>query len=186
MIFTMAAAGAAIKKIPWTVYAATGLLLLFWGWGTYKYNAGQKNVQTKWNASIERGKTIVKELKVKQKVISTVVETKYVDRVKVIHEKADVIYKDVVRYVPADLPDLPGSVRMLHDAAATNTLPGTSSFFDVAPIGVRDFTGTVVLNYEQYWITAERLKSLQSWVAQQRELSLETCKQPDVICKQDN
>jgi hypothetical protein len=171
-----------LKKIPWQVWACAGLLFLFWYYGVVSEREGKAKVQRQWTASIERGKVIVEELKNRQAVITISADTQYIDRVKVIHEKGDTIVKQVKVYVPLDLPDLPGSVRLLHDAAATNSIPDPTGIFNAAPIGVRDFTGTVVTNYETCHVTALRLRSLQDWVTAQRQAYLESCKQKDVHC----
>lgn len=135
------------KRIPWQVYALSGVLLSFWLYGKWQYEQGQEDVQKDWNASIERGKKLVQDLETKAKQINTVVETKYVDRVKVVHEKAKIITKEIPVYIPVNTPDLPGGFRLLHDAAASSTIPDRSLISTAAPVSVTTATETIVTNY---------------------------------------
>lgn len=165
-------------RIPWQVWACTGVLLLLYGsfwWGGHR-------VRVEWKASIERGKTIVEELQKKQLVVTTKVETKYVDRVKVIKEKGDTIIQKVPVYIPASTPDLPGGFRLLHDGAVLGATSESTSPTDAAPVPVRDAASTIAKNYETCHITAARLEGLQEWIREQQALYLEQCKQPGVRC----
>lgn len=182
----IAGAVAIVKKIPYQVWLLIGCGLLVWCYGTYQYKAGQANVQAKWNEAIERGKPIIEELKKKQLVIRTETKIEYVERVKTIREKGQTIYEQIPVYIPANTPDLPYAVRVLHDAAALNR-PITSSPGALGPaIGVRDFAGTVSRNYESCHVTASRLASLQKFVLQQHDMIQESCKSSKVSCSTDS
>lgn len=75
---------------------------------------------------------------------------KYVDRIKVIKEKASVIEKQIPVYIPVDAPDVAGGFRLLHDAAATG-VPIAESVQpdDGAPVPLADVAATVTANYAQ-------------------------------------
>lgn len=158
-------------KIPWQVFACAGLGLLLAGFGYWCYDLGQDHKQADWDASIERGRKAVEELKKKQVVITTRVETVYLDKVKVIREKGRDIVKQVPIYIPADSCDLPGGFRLLHDAAATNTLPDSSKLSDAASVSVADATTTIGENYATCQEWREQLVNLQEWVHEQSKLS---------------
>jgi hypothetical protein len=174
------------KKIPWQVYACAGLLVAFWGWGRVEYQAGKHEVQLAWDASIHRGKTIVKDLKAGQNKVTVQVETKFVDKVKVIHDKGEVIYKEIPVYVYKDIPDLPPSFRVLYDAAATNTIPEATDISHAAPAPVADVARGITQNFTQCNIIRQELISLQEWEDKQYQLYLEKCKQQGVHCTRDN
>lgn len=181
----IAAVGKVIKKIPYQVWLLIGFGLIFWCYGNYQFKAGKAEVQTKWDAAVERGKVIVDKLKEQQLVIRTETKIEYVDRVKTIREKGKTIYEQVPVYIPVDTPDLPYGVRVLHDAAALSSPIAAGPGANGPAIGVRDFTATVVRNYEACHVTAARLTSLQSFVLRQHEAALELCKSEEVSCSTD-
>lgn len=40
----------ALKSVPWPAYALAGLVAIGWGYGHWRYNAGQANVQAKFDS----------------------------------------------------------------------------------------------------------------------------------------
>ena len=85
--------------------------------------------------------------------------------------KERVIYRDIIKeiphYVPIDLPVLPGSFRVLHDAAARGSeLPedGDSSGIDAATVSAETLAETVVENYRACREDRARLEGLQAVV----------------------
>lgn len=94
---------------------------------------GIANEQT-WRAKVEEQKTEIAELKQKQAETTVKVVTEYVDRVKIVKEKADVIVREVPKYITQADNDrcvLPDSVRMLHDAAVQGQgLPSSTGAAD--------------------------------------------------------
>jgi hypothetical protein len=82
-----------------------------------------------------------------------------------------VIYRDIIKeipnYVPTDLPVLPVSFRVLHDAAASGSeLPedADSAGMDVAAVSVETLAETVVENYRACREDRARLEGLQGLV----------------------
>lgn len=183
MPFAALTLGAAVKKIPRQVWFCLGIILLLGCSHWYAFHRGEAKVQDRWDLAIERGKELVKGLKEKQGAIETQVVIKYVDRVKVIHEKAKTIEKLVPIYIPADTPDLPAGFRVLHDAAATNTVPEPTSGIGAFPVAVKDVATTLNFNYELCHDEREKLASLWEWAVKNRKAYLELCKQQGVSCK---
>lgn len=160
-----------LRGIPWQVWLA--ILFGLFVFASYQYGErdGRAEVQAEWAESIARGKRRLDELKAKQGAVTVRVETKYVDRVKVIREKGQTIVRQVPVFVPAGSCDLPGGFRVLHDAAAANTIPDPAGIPDAAPVPAQDVAATVADNYLTCHETAERLIALQEWVRGQLELN---------------
>ena len=169
-------------KIPWQVFACAGVMLILGLTGYYLYDLGRDHTQAKWDSAVERGNVAVDRLKNKQATITTKIETVYVDRVKTIKEKGDVIYKEVPVYIPVDSPDLPPGFRVLHDAAVTNSIPRTSEIPDAESVSVKAATETITGNYTTCHLILQDLTSLQQWVQEQRESYLDECKQQGLSC----
>lgn len=162
-----------LRLIPSWVWVALILVGLGAWYGSTRYDAGKRAVQKKWDAAIWRGKEELESLRVKSRQVDFRVETKYVDRVQVIREKADAIVREVPVYVAADSCPLPGGFRLLHDAAAEGTVPDPASIADAAPVEAQDAARTVAGNYGSCLETAQRLTSLQEWVTAQHALNPE-------------
>ena len=154
------------KKIPWQVYACAGLFLFCFG--VYKY--GQHTVQLKWDASTAKGKAIVAQLKQDAKKINTVIDTQWHERTEYIYVKGDTIVKEIPKYIPVGTPDLPAGFRLLHDAAATSTIPGLPGSGESSPVRVEDATETIVTNYTQCLVWREEVVSWREWYREQSQL----------------
>lgn len=155
-----------LKKIPWQVYACAGVLFGCWLYGNYR--AGL--VQAEWDASIARGTAIVEELKKGQNKVTVKVEEKVVERIQTIYKTGATIEKEIPVFIPSPFERLPAGFRLLHDAAATNTIPDSSQLpFTTAP-SIRDVTSTVIRNYESCQVIREIALGWQDWYLQQQEL----------------
>ena len=170
------------KKIPMKAWLIMGAVVFYVGSCWYWNSHGKGVVQAEWDASVERGNVVVADLKRKQIQIVKVVETKYVDKVKVIHEKAKIITKEIPVYIAADTPDLPPAFRVFHDAAATGETFDASRIPDAASTPVRTATETIVKNYETYQVIKARLEGLQEFYRLQQEAYQESCKSEGVDC----
>lgn len=148
-------------------------VLAFFGWrihayGEARYEAGQANVQAKWDKAIERGRKEVERLRTEAGKVTVRTEIQYRDRVQVIREKGDAIVREVPVFVPAGSGDLGGGFRLLHDAAAANgPVPDPADIAHAAPVEAQAVAGTVAGNYAEYHEVAARLTGLQSWVLAQ-------------------
>lgn len=156
----------AAKKIPWPVYAGAGLFVAFF----LTFKLGQHDRQKDWDASIAKGKVIVEQLKKDAKKINTVIDTQWHERTEYIYVKGDTIVKEIPKYIPVDTPDLPGGFRVLHDAAATSTVPGSSSGIEAAPVRVKDAAETITVNYTQCLVWREEVVAWRQWYSEQSHL----------------
>ena len=172
-------------KIPWQVWALSGLLLIFFGWGKWQHHKGAAAVQLKWDQAVDRGKVLVAELQAGQDSITTITEIKYIDRVETVYEKGKTIIKQIPVYVPTDSCELGGGFRVLHDAAAANTIPDPARIPDAPSVPAPTLATTITENYTECTITASKLVALQQWWKDQAALIAERCKQPGVHCSKD-
>lgn len=166
-----------IKLIMWAVFA--GAIALTVG-GVKLYlksierrayasglTAGRAEVQARWDQAIAQANKAVRTEEARRQKVITKTVTKYIE--KAAEEK--VVYRDIIRevpnYVPSDLPMLPGSFRVLHDAAASGSpLPeaGDTGGADAAAVGVKELTEIIIQNYEDCRLDLYRLQSLQSFI----------------------
>lgn len=182
-MLTALAVGKAVKKIPRGVWLTLGIILILACSHLAVYFHGKSVVQTKWDASVERGRELVKGLTKTQKVIEYQVVTRYVDRVKTIREKGETIEKLIPVYIPADTPPLPSGFRVLHDAAATNTIPESPTGVGAKPVSVEDVATTVNANYQLCHVERQKLSSLWDLWQTNRKAYLDLCKQQGLTCK---
>lgn len=161
-----------IKFSPLQIAGAIALFLLLSlaGWkihayGSARYDAGAAVVQKKWDKQKKIDEAAAAKLHAEANRVSTKILVQYIDRVKIVREKADAIRQQVPIYLPAGLPELPGGFRLLHDAAAANEpIPRGTDAADGAPVSVEAATGTIVDNYGTDAKTAAKLIGLQDWV----------------------
>lgn len=172
----------AAKKIPWQIWILSGVIALFAVSNWWSFREGKASTQAQWDQAVERGRVLVKKLESQQHVVTEKVETIYVDRWRTIYEKGSVIEREVPVYIPADECSLSGSFRVLHDAAATNSIPRASEVPDAESVPARDLARTVGRNYTTCHAAINDLEGLRVWAIQQQELYLELCKQPGVRC----
>lgn len=133
-------------------------------WGQAKFEAGQADVQAKWDKQKKEDAKAAKKINTVGASISTKIVTQYVDRVKIIREKADAIVQQVPVYVPAGLPLLPGGFRLSLDAAAANDpIPSGAVPADAAPVAPQVAAISITGNYGTANQTAARLIKLQDW-----------------------
>lgn len=149
----------------------TGLLLLvgssaLLGW-LYLNERELRQLEHKAHAAELKAAKTVK----KQDDVTIQVVTEYVDRVKVVREQAKTIVKEVPVYVKVDHCPLSGGFRVLHDAAATNTVPDPARIADAPAAAASDVATTVTENYGTCHEIREQLTSLQAWILKQQELS---------------
>ena len=157
-----------MSVIPWPyrlcAFAALGVALVGFGW-----IKGAIHVQAQWDAAIQRQALQTAAARERHAQATVKVVTQYIDRVRIVHEKGDTIFKEVPIYVPAQAGAActinRGFVR-LHDAAAARELPEPARDADAAAAGLALSTvaGTVAANYQTCHENAEQLRALQAWV----------------------
>lgn len=170
-MISLAAIGAALRRIPGWVYVLLILVGAGLFYGHLRYNAGQADIQTKWDESLERGRAEVERLKTEAGKVTVKVETKYVDRIQTVRVKGDTIVQKVPVYISRELPELPGAWRVWHDAAATGAVPSAPDDPNAASVAPVDAAATVAANYTTCLATAEQLRGLQEWVDEQKRLN---------------
>jgi hypothetical protein len=138
----------------------------------YGWVKGADHVQSSWDEANSRAMVRVAQVRQKQSETTTTVVTHYVDREKVVRETGDTIIKEVIKYVPSNSCSMLGGFRVLHDAAATNTIPNASGVADAQPVTAQDVAATVATNYKQCHEVEVQLDSLQEWVRRQSTIDL--------------
>ena len=134
------------------------------------YFKGRAAVQEKWEAAKMEAELHASKVAEQRASVTTKVVTEYVDRVKLVKEKADAIVREVPVYIPSDAT-CPAGVGLLHDAAVTQVPVSESSrSSDAPPVGAQDLAATVTQNYGICHQNAEQLKALQDWIRQQEKV----------------
>lgn len=169
------AIGKFFAVIPWKIWLVIAILVAVAIGGRVAYNNGKAEVQAKWDASVERGRAIVEDLKKQRGTVTTVTEIKYVEREKVIREKGKTITELREVFVPVDSGYLSGGFRLFYDAAITNTVPLPASIATAAPIAIEDVADTHAYNAEQCNVAYEKVAKWNEWADEQCKLNPNGC-----------
>ena len=172
-------------RIPWQVYAVVGTVAVFFLWGGLQFRRGEAATQKLWDAAKASAQATADGLTNASQNVTTQVEIRYVDKIVTVREKGDVVIREVPVYIPASSCPLPGGFRLLHDAAATNTIPEATRIPYSAPVPAQDATRTVAENYRTCHEVRVNLEALQGWVKDQRQVYLDACKQQPALCSAD-
>ena len=158
-----------MSVIPWPyrllALAALGVALVGFGW-----IKGASHVQAQWDAAIQQQALQTAAAHERHAQATVKVVTQYVNRVRIVREKGDTIFKEVPVYVPVQTDAActinRGFVR-LHDAAAAGELPEPARDADAAAAGIAlsAVAGTVAANYQTCHENAEQLRALQALVS---------------------
>lgn len=132
---------------------------------------GKKGVQAEWDASVERGRAEVARLTSEAGKVTVRTETKVVEKIITIREKARAIETVREVFVPVDSGSLPGGFRLFYDAALTGSIPDTASIADAAPVPITDVADTHARNAELCHIAYATVEGWQSWAAEQSRLN---------------
>lgn len=117
----------------------------------------------------------VKVAEEKSQQVNTVIETRVVEKVKVIKQNV-YINKEIIKEVAGQQIDsvctLPNSAVSLHDSASRNEVPDRARATDGTPSGVKasELLGTVVDNYGACHENTEKLKAWQEWYKAQKKI----------------
>ena len=139
------------------------------------YMSGAISNQAEWKAKVAALQVEVAKKETISATITTDVITKYVDRIKIVKEKGNVIIKEVPTYITKTDDSkcvVPNGFVVLHDSASRNEVPDTTRIVDerASKIKISGIAETVGENYNTYHEVAEQLKSLQKWIRDQQEL----------------
>ena len=111
----------------------------------------------------------------KSQQVNTVIETKIVEKIKVVKENV-YINREIVKEVAGKQLDaqcsLPRSTVSLHDSASRNEVPQRSAATDGTPSGVEAsrLLDRVIENYGACHENAEKLKAWQEWYRAQQKI----------------
>ena len=117
----------------------------------------------------------VKIAEEKSQQVNTVIETRVVEKIKVVKENV-YINREIIKEVAGKQLDaqctLPRSTVSLHDSASRNEVPDPTRKVDgsTSPIKISGVAETVVDNYTTYHQVAEQLRSLQEWIKEQQKV----------------
>jgi hypothetical protein len=107
--------------------------------------------------------------------VNTVIETKIIEKVKVVKQNV-YITREIVRDTAGRQLDaqcsLPRSTVSLHDSASLNQVPDRASAVDGTPSGIEAsrFLDRVIENYGACHENAEKLKAWQEWYREQKHI----------------
>jgi len=142
---------------------------------TCLYLEGGISEQTKWKAKVAEQEKYIAHLQTEAGKITIKEVIKYVDRVRVVKEKGDVIIKEVPIYITEKADDAciinTGFVE-LHDKAVRNEIPDTTgnSYDAASDVKLSTVAEVVISNYNLYHQQSEQLIALQSWIKEQEKL----------------
>jgi hypothetical protein len=111
----------------------------------------------------------------KSQQVNTVIETKIIEKVKVVKENV-YITREIVRDTAGRQLDaqcsLPRSTVSLHDSASGNEVPQRSAATDGTPSGIEasQLLDRVIENYGACHENAEKLKAWQEWYREQKKI----------------
>ena len=133
--------------------------------------------EEKWQLKVKDMEIKIAQQEAAASEITTEVITKYVDRVKIVEGKTHEIIKKVPVYITKESDDKctinTGFVSLHNSSASQTKIPDTSRDVNEGASNVKlsEVAVTVSENYGTYYQVVEQLKSLQSWINKQRELS---------------
>jgi len=133
-----------------------------------------------YRARIAEMETKVDEVKVESEKVNTVIQTKYVDRVKIVKEKAEenvkIIEKIVTQY--DNKCELSNAAIVLHNSASQNTVSPSAgnSVEGTSNVKISDVLRAVTDNYSTYYQTREQVIGWQQWYKEQKKIYEEKLK----------
>lgn len=127
-----------------------------------------------YNKEIQKYKQKIKDAEEKFGVVNTVIETKVVEKIKVVKEKTDaniqIVEKIVTKY--DNMCTLSNAAISLHNAASQNAVsPSTGSIVEgTSNAKISELLTTVTENYGTYYQMREQLLGWQEWYKEQRKI----------------
>ena len=167
--------GTVLKSIPFINNYSTiirGLSLIFLVSGTYF--TGGLAVEKEWRAKVEDLQKKIAEAEVKSEQVNTVIQTKVVEKIKVVKETRDaniqIVEKVVTKY--DNMCTLSNAAIVLHDSASKNVVsPSTGAAVEgTSNVKASDLIRTVTDNYGTYYQVREQLLGWQEWYKEQKKV----------------
>jgi hypothetical protein len=155
------------------MFQIVGIVLLVAG----VYFKGSYSTEMHWRNKVDEMNAQIDKIKAESSKASKQVVYKYIERTKIVKENSNAIRTQVTKYVTKEADancTIPGSVVVLHDAAAKNVVPDSTTGINEG--AARDVTlsrllDTTVLNYGTFYEVKEQLKALQDWVREQKKIN---------------
>jgi hypothetical protein len=136
----------------------------------FVHNNGKAQTQALWDLDVVRMQGAISAARARQAAVEVRVVTEYVDRVKVVVEKGEIIVKKVTEYVSVESDarcDVNcGFLRLYAEAAGTKLSP-SARYSDDTPSGTALSAVAAGLsdNFTQCNVIREQLIALQQWAA---------------------
>jgi hypothetical protein len=148
-----------------------GVVLLIAG----SYLFGSHGTEMAWRERVKELEAKVKVAEEKSQQVNTVIETKIVEKIKIVKENV-YVNREIIKEVAGKQLDaqctLPRSTVSLHDSASRNEVPERAAATDGTPSGVEAsrLLDRVVENYGSCHENAEKLKMWQEWYREQKKI----------------
>ena len=155
-------------KLP---FELVGVVLLAVG----SYLFGGYGTEMSWRARVAELEAKVKIAEEKSQQVNTVIQTKIVEKIKVVKENV-YVNREIIKEVAGKQLDaqctLPKSTVSLHDSASRNEVPERAAATDGTPSGVEAsrLLDRVVENYGACHENAEKLRMWQEWYREQKKI----------------
>ncbi len=155
-----------LNPTVWLTRLALALVLMLAG-----FVLGWRTASDRCAAALDAADNKLLAASAKQQIATDAVVTRFVDQQQSRGAARAALNKDIHDEVPADIV-LPGVYRMLHDAAATATVPGAADLAAAGPVAAQDLAETVAENYAACEANRQQLIAVQEWVRSQQEITL--------------
>ena len=148
-----------------------GVILLVAG----SYLFGSYGTEMAWRERVRELEAKVKAAEEKSQQVNTVIETKIVEKIKVVKENV-YVNREIIKEVAGKQLDaqctLPKSTISLHDSASRNEVPERAAATDGTTSGIEasKLLDRVVENYGSCHENAEKLKMWQEWYREQKKI----------------
>jgi hypothetical protein len=159
-----------INQYNFPVYVLGTIITVFGVWF-----AGGRATQATWEARVKDMEAKVQVAEAKSKEVNTVIETRVVEKVKIVKERTNANKQIIKEVAGAQLDakcELPVSTVMLVNSASKNEVSGGPGVSDGTSSGVKasDLLDTVVENYGRFNEIREKLVAWQEWYKQQKRI----------------
>jgi len=141
--------------------------------GSYLF--GSYGTEMVWRNRVAELEAKVKVAEEKSQQVNTVIETKIVEKIKVVKENV-YVNREIIKEVAGKQLDaqctLPKSTVSLHDSASRNEVPERAAATDGTPSGVEAsrLLDRVVENYGSCYENAAKLEAWQEWYKEQKKI----------------
>ena len=148
-----------------------GVILLASG----TYFKGGYATEMEWRAKVEQLQNEIKVAEAKSHEVNTLIETKVIEKVKIVKENTYVNLQTNNEVVAHQLNfecSLPNSAVVLHNSASQNEVATGADISDgrTSDVKASELLGTVIENYGTYYQVVEKLRGWQDWYRTQKAI----------------